>query len=128
MGIYSATWILSGSKFCDLLLCQFGRGKSVVVNFQYIFVFAASRKRGSSLFLTCNGFFHSTQSFARSMYSRNLDLCLFVKMSYVWGGGTFVKREGTTADKLDFALARAHSFEFSSMCSRFYKAVYAGNY
>ena len=31
-------------------------------------------------------------------------------MSYVWGGGTFVKREGTTADKLDFALARAHSF------------------
>ncbi len=42
------------------------------------------------------------------------------------GGGTFVKREGTT--QLDFALARAHSFEFSSMCSRFYKAVYAGNY
>ncbi len=61
-------------------------------------------------------------------------VCLFVKMSYVCGGGgggrgvTFVKREGTTADKLDFALARAHSFEFSSMCSRFYKAVYAGNY
>ncbi len=41
------------------------------------------------------------------------------------GGGTFVKREETTADKLDFALARAHSFEFSS---RFYKVVYAGNY
>ena len=35
-------------------------------------------------------------------------------MSYVRGGGTFVKREGTTADKLDFELARAHSFEFSS--------------
>ena len=53
-------------------------------------------------------------------------------MSAGGGGGgsrTFVKREGTTADKkLDFSLARAHSFEFSSMCSRFYKAVYAGNY
>ncbi len=45
-------------------------------------------------------------------------------MSYVWGGGTFVKCEGTTADKLDFALAHAHSFEFSS---RFYKAVLQEN-
>ena len=52
------------------------------------------------------------------MYSRNLDLCLFVCKDVVClggGGGSFVKREGTTADKLDFALARAHSFEFSSM-------------
>ncbi len=49
------------------------------------------------------------------MYSRNLDLCLFVCKDGVYpGGGTFVKREGTTADKLDVELARAHSFEFSS--------------
>ncbi len=37
------------------------------------------------------------------------------------GEGTFVKREGTTADKLDFSLARAHVFEFSSMCQDFTK-------
>ena len=43
-------------------------------------------QRGSTIFLTSGGFsrVHSTQSFARSMYSRHLDLvsvCLSVKMS-----------------------------------------------
>ena len=55
----------------------------------HLLLFAASRKRGSSLFLTCNGFFHSTQSFARSMYSRNLDLCLFVCKDVVCLGGRY---------------------------------------
>ena len=40
-------------------------------------------QRGSILFLTRHGFsrVHSTQSFARSMYCRDLDLCLSVCLS-----------------------------------------------
>ncbi len=49
-------------------------------------------------------------------------------MSYVWGGGTFVKREGTTADKLDFAFACARAQDFmkilqSCLCRKLLKIL-----
>jgi uncharacterized membrane protein len=45
-------------------------------------VYCCRAQRGSTLFLTCGDFsrVHSTQSLARSMYCRDLDLCLSVKM------------------------------------------------
>ena len=85
---------LTGEKAAALAeLCQalidLGRVKIREVARVLGKIIAASRKRGSSLFLTCNGFFHSTQSFARSMYSRNLDLCLFVCKDVICLGGRY---------------------------------------
>jgi hypothetical protein len=52
-------------------------GKAGIFKIRNITVIAAE---GSTLFLTRGGFsrVHSTQSFARSMYCRDIDLCLSV--------------------------------------------------
>jgi hypothetical protein len=91
---------------------------SIFVNSKFI------AAEGSTLFLTRGGFsrVHSTQSFARSMYCRDLDLvsiCLSVCKDVVIRGGIIklqerLLNEGSGQNKILYCAC-------ISMCSRFFK-------